>query len=272
MSAKDPQEKPREGWDSAPAYERYVGRWSRLVAREFIPWLDVPPGGRWFDVGCGAGALTQAILDLAEPDSVLGIDSSERYVAHTSAQVDDPRARFAVGDARSLPVEDGAFDAIVSGLMLNFVPEADRPGAVAEMRRALRPGGVVAAYVWDYAEGMQLMRHFWDVAVELDPGALQMDEGRRFAFCQPTPLAALFRGAGLDHVEVQGITVPTVFRNFDDYWEPFLGGQGTAPGYTKSLDENRKAALRERLRARLPVAEDGSIRLSARVWAVRGTR
>ncbi len=272
MSTMDPHGKPLEAWDSAAAYERYVGRWSRLVAREFIPWLDVPPGSRWLDVGCGAGALTQAILDLAEPDSLLGIDSSERYVAHTSAQIDDPRAHFAVGDARALPVEDESVDAIVSGLMLNFVPEADRPGAVAEMRRVLRPGGVVGAYVWDYAGDMQFMRHFWDVAVELDPGALEMDEGRRFAFCQPDPLAALFRGAGLEGVEVQGITVPTVFRDFDDYWEPFLGGQGTAPGYTKSLDEERRATLRERLRARLPVEEDGSIRLSARVWAVRGAR
>lgn len=272
MSAKDPQQKPLEGWDSADAYERYVGRWSRIVAREFIPWLHVSAGSRWLDVGCGAGALSRAVLDLTEPDAVVGVDSSERYVEHTRSAITDPRARFVVGDARALPVEDEAVDAVVSGLMLNFVPEADRPGAVAEMRRVLRPGGVVGAYLWDYAGEMQFMRWFWDVAVELDPDALEKDEGRRFAFCQPDPLAALFRGAGLADVEVQGITVPTVFRDFDDYWQPFLGGQGTAPGYTMSLGEEHRAALREQLRARLPVASDGSIPLSARVWAVRGYR
>jgi SAM-dependent methyltransferase len=257
-------------WASGAAYERYVGRWSRLVAREFLAWLAVPPGNRWLDVGCGSGALSQTILQLASPATVTGLDPSEAYIAHAREHVQDERAAFAVGDAQALPVATGVYGAVVSGLVLNFVPEPDR--AVAEMTRAARPGGVVAAYVWDYAGEMQLMRHFWDAAAALDPAARALDEGARFPLCQPAPLAALFRGAGLTAVEVRAIDVPTVFRDFDDYWLPFLGGQGPAPGYATLLDDEQRAALRERIRAGLPFAPDGSIHLIARAWAVRGVR
>ncbi len=154
--------------------------------------------------------------------------------------------------------------------MLNFVPEPAQ--MVAEMARVTRVGETVAAYVWDYAGEMQLMRHFWDAAVALDPAARDLDEGRRFPLCQPDPLAALFRGAGLGDVVVRTIDVPTVFRDFDDYWTPFLGGQGPAPTYTMSLGEGRRIALRERIRSRLPISPDGSIHLTARAWGVRGRR
>jgi hypothetical protein len=140
------------------------------------------------------------------------------------------------------------------------------------MARVTRAGGTVAAYVWDYASGMQFMRHFWDVAVELDPAALPLDEGRRSPLCQPPALRALFETAGLSDVDVEAIGIPTVFQSFDDYWTPFLGGTGPAPAYTVSLDEVHREALREGIRARVPVAPDGSIRLTARAWAVRGTR
>ena len=267
---------PRTGvtvtWDSAEAYERYVGRWSRLVASEFLGWLAAPVNGRWLDVGCGTGVLSRAILDVAQPVTVLGIDPSERFIASAREQAADRRARFEVGDARALPGNEGTFDAVVSGLVLNFVPAADRIGAVTGMHRVAAAGGVVAAYVWDYADGMQMMRHFWDAAAALDPASRELDEGRRFPFCQPDPLAALFRGAGLRDVVVRAIDVPTVFRNFDDYWMPFLGGQGSAPGYAMSLSDDRRAALRERIHSRLPIAPDGSIHLTARAWAVRGNR
>ena len=262
--------RPADAWASGAAYEPYVGRWSRLVAREFVAWLAMPPGSRWLDVGCGTGALSQTILQVASPAAVTGVDPSEAYIAYAREQVRDARIRFEVGDARALPVEMGAYDAVVSGLVLNFVPEPER--AVAEMARAARLSGVVAAYVWDYAGEMQLMRHFWDAAVALDPAARALDEGVRFPLCQPEPLAALFRGAGLKDVEVRAIDVPTIFRDFDDYWLPFLGGQGPAPGYATSLDEERHAGLRERIRAGLPFASDGSIHLIARAWAVRGAR
>jgi SAM-dependent methyltransferase len=167
-------------------------------------------------------------------------------------------------------VDDGAFDVVVSGLVLNFVP--DRPAGVAEMCRATRPGGTVAAYVWDYPGEMQLMTQFWSAAVALDPNALSLDEAARFEFCRPDPLRALFTGADLQDVDVEPIVVPTDFRDFDDYWTPFLGGTGTAPAYVASLSEDHRAAMRELLRARVPAADDGSIHLTARAWAVRGVR
>ncbi len=262
--------RPSDVWASGPAYESYVGRWSRLVAREFLRWLAVPPGRRWIEVGCGTGALTGTILAMAAPDHVEAVDQSAGYVEYARAQVPDPRVRFAVGDARRLPQDAGSADAVVSGLVLNFVPE---PGlAVAEMARVVRPGGTVAVYLWDYAGRMELMRHFWDAATALDPAAADLDEGRRFPICRPEPLEALFRESGLVAVETRAIDVPTVFRDFDDYWSPFLGGQGPAPGYTMSLDEERRAGLRDRVRATLPVRPDGSIALVARAWAARGTR
>lgn len=255
-------------WASGDAYERFVGRWSRHVAAEFIQWLALPAGLEWIDVGCGTGALSSAILRDAAPRRVRGYDLSPQHVAAARAHASDARAGFAEADASALPDPPRACDAAVSGLVLNFVP---RPvDAVAEMRRVTRPGGTVAAYVWDYADGMQLIRTFWDAAAEFDPSAGELDEGRRFPLCRPEPLRELFASAGLRDVEVRAIDVPTRFHDIDDYWQPFLGGQGPAPGYVASLDEERRAALRELLRARLPADADGSIPLTARAWAVRG--
>jgi hypothetical protein len=142
---------------------------------------------------------------------------------------------------------------------------------MAEMARVTGRGGTIAAYVWDYAEGMQLIRFFWDAAVALDPAAARMDEGPRFPLCRPDALVQLFAAAGLQRVEVTAIDIPTPFASFDDYWRPFLGGQGPAPAYAMALDEAARARLRDRLRERLPAQADGSIRLTARAWAARGT-
>jgi len=260
---------PAEVWENAESLERYVGRWSRLVAREFVAWLQVPPGSRWLDIGCGSGALTETVLAEAGPESIEGVDTSEAFVAYAASRVTDPRASFAVADAQALDRPGAAYDAVASSLVLNFLPDPAR--GAAEMRRVVRPGGVVAGYVWDYAGEMQLMRRFWDAAAELDPAAADLDEGRRMAGCNPADLEALFAGAGLEEVETRAIDVPTVFADFDDYWSPFEGGQGPAPGYCVSLPPDRRAALRERLRETLPTASDGSISLVARAWAVRGT-
>lgn len=263
-------ERRPEVWASGAQYEPYVGRWSRLVARELLAWLGAPPGWRWLDVGCGTGALTQTILERAEPSQVVGIDPSAGFVAYARAQVTDPRARFDLGDGQALPYADGSFDAAVAGLVLNFLPDPAR--GVAELARVVRPGGLVAAYVWDYAGKMELMRHFWDAAVALDPAAAVLDEGRRFPLCSPPALRRLFGAAGLQRVAVRAIDVPTRFRDFDDYWTPFLGGQGPAPTYAASLSAAQRDALRDRVRAGLPFAPDGSIPLTARAWAARGVR
>jgi SAM-dependent methyltransferase len=201
---------------------------------------------------------------------VRGIDLSPDYVAFARLHTADPRASFAVGDAQALPEPDAACDVAISGLALNFVPDASQ--AAAELARVVAPGGIVAAYVWDYAGEMQLIRHFWDAAAALDPTAGALDEGKRFPLCAPEPLARLFAGAGLRQVETRAIDAPTVFRDFDDYWTPFLSGQGPAPGYAMSLGELERAKLRESLRNRLPVADDGTISLIARAWAVKGRR
>ena len=258
-------------WDSGGAYELYVGRWSRLVAREFMGWLAVPPGRRWLDVGCGTGALTQTVLEQAAPSEVVGIDPSAAYVASAGALMDDdPRACFEIGDAQALRAPAATFDVVVSGLVLNFLPQAE--SAVAEMARVARPGGTVGTYVWDYAEGMGLMRHFWDAASVLDPKAKELDEGRRFRLCKPEPLRRLFLSAGLEKAEVHAIEVATRFRDFDDYWSPFLGGQGPAPSYAMSLSQERRGELRERIRGSLPSDPEGGIPLTARAWAIRSQR
>jgi SAM-dependent methyltransferase len=245
-----------------------VGRWSRRVAVAFLHWLDVPAGRHWPDVGCGTGALTATVLAVAGPAHVVGVDPAEGFLSSARAQIGDTRATFGTGDAQSLPLPDRRFDAVVSALALNFVPDPRR--AAAEFARVAASGGMVAAYVWDYAEGMAMMRYFWDAATALDPAAAGLDEGRRFPLCRPEPLRDLWASAGLDEVTVQAIEVPTVFADFDDYWQPFLGGQGPAPWYAMSLTEEHRSALRDLLRVRLPSGLDGSIPLTARAWAVRG--
>lgn len=255
-------------WGNSVAYEPYVGRWSRRVAPEFLAWLSVSPQSRWLDVGCGTGVLTQSTLQTAAPQSVKGVDRSEDYIQFARAHITDPRASFEIADAQSLPDSASTFDATVSGLVLNFIPEPER--MVSEMVRVTKSGGTVALYVWDYADKMQLMRCFWDAAIALDPAIIELDEARKSPICNPQPLEDLFRAANLQDVQVKPIDVTTVFTDFDDYWTPFYGGHAPAPRYAMSLPDERRTELRELIRARLPIQPDGSIRLIARAWAARG--
>jgi SAM-dependent methyltransferase len=250
-------------WSSGEIYESYVGRWSREVAKEFLTWLDQPPGLRWLDVGCGTGALASTVLGMADPAEVVGVDRSAGFVEYARKTVDDERARFEVGAAEELT--DESFDVVVSGLVLNFVPER------LDVLRHLRSvADTVAIYVWDYAGEMQLMKYFWDAVVDLWPADREFDEGARFPFCTPEGLEVLFTEAGFSDVTTRAIVVPTVFKSFDDYWTPFLGGQGPAPAYLGGLEQAAQDALRDELKARLPIADDGSISLTARAWAARG--
>jgi SAM-dependent methyltransferase len=209
--------------------------------------------------------LTAAVLRSGDPAEVVGVDPSDGFLAHARAQVVDQRVTFRLGGAESLPLPDSQTDVLVSGLSLNFVP--DPAQAAAEYARVVKSGGVVAGYVWDYSGGMAMLRHFWDAAAALDPAVADQDEGRRYSLCQPDSLSRLWTDAGLTEVTVRGVEIPTVFRDFDDYWTPFLGGQGPAPGYVKSLAEPERNAVRDLLRSRLPA---GTIALTARAWAVRG--
>ncbi len=259
---------PREHWDAGDAYDRFMGRWSRLVARQFVAWLDQPPGADWLDVGAGTGNLLHAISEAARPRSLAGVDPSAGFLA-TAADRLPPATDLRVGDAGRLEFADASFDATVSGLVLNFVPDAS--AAIVEMRRVTRPGGTVGGYVWDYRDGMGFLRHFWDAVVELDPAAADLDEGPRFPICRRDGLTDALAAAGLTDLAGSALQIPTTFHDFDDLWEPFLGGQGPGPAYVVALDAERRAALREHLRARVPVEPDGSIRLTARAWAARGT-
>jgi len=255
-------------WAVGDAYEAYVGRWSRRVAEAFVRWLDAPAGWRWVDVGCGTGALTAAVLAQADPAEVIGVDPSDGFLARARDRITDARVAFHVGDARSLPVPDGGVDAVVSGLAVNFVPEPDR--AAADMVRALRPGGLAAAYVWDYAEGMRMMRIFWDAATMLDPAARAYDAASRFPMCRPEPLRALWSEAGCREVSTRRLAVTTRFQDFDEFWRPFLGGQGPAPSYFASLDPESKTTLTAEVHRRVPIAGDASVTLEAVAWEVRG--
>ena len=255
-------------WERGSPYELYVGRWSRQVAPSFLSWLGIPAGRRWLDVGCGTGALCAAIVDRCAPASVAGVEPSEGFLK-TAKENLAGRAAFHQGSATAIPLGDASVDVVVSGLVLNFVP--DPRAALAEMMRVMDKGGTIAAYVWDYAGKMELMRFFWDAAVELDPDAAKMDEGIRFPLCRPEALEKLFTGAGLKDVAVKSIDILTPFRNFDEYWAPFLGGQGPAPAYAMSLNETARARLRDHIRERLPIETDGSISLTARAWAARAT-
>jgi SAM-dependent methyltransferase len=263
--------KHKDTWADGASYEYYIGRWSKLVARQFITWLNITLGAEWLDVGCGTGTLSQTILDIASPKTVVGIDSSEGYIEFARKQIQDPRVSFTLGDAQLLAVESASYDAAVSGLVINFVPKPSH--MLSEMVRAVHIGGTVAAYVWDYADLMQPIRYLWNAAVALDKTVVALDEGQRFPLCRPEPLEQLFRTVvGLENVEIRTIDIPTIFRDFDDYWSPFLGGQGPAPSYAMSLSEERRFALRERIKLTVPVASDGSIHLVARAWAIRGVR
>lgn len=257
-----------EAWVRGDAYERYVGRWSRRVAPLFLTWLRIPSGQRWLDLGCGTGSLCAAILDYCSPLCVTGVEPSEGFL-QTAKETLAGRAVFQQGSAKEIPLGNASIDVVVSGLVLNFIP--DPCGALTEMVRVTARGGTIGAYVWDYAGKMELIRYFWDAAVELNPDAAKLDEGLRFPLCRPEALAELFISDGLKSVEVKAIDILTPFESFEDYWQPFLGGQGPAPAYVTSLEPSARARLRDRLRERMPVERDGSISLSARAWATRAT-
>ena len=244
-------------FSESDGYERFMGRWSRRLAPLFVTFAGVTQGDRVLDVGSGTGALSAAA---AAVDSVrvTGIEPSPAFVRYAQQHVG---GRFDVGDALALPFPDDAFDRTLSLLVLNFVP--DPAAALQQMVRVTRPGGVVAAAVWDYGDGMQMLRRFWDAAVALDPDAEPRDE-RHMPVCTRAALGELWRAHGLRDVDEQPLTIEMAFAAFDDYWQPFQCGQGPAGAYVSSLSESARDALESKLRA------DGDLKLRARAWAVRG--
>jgi SAM-dependent methyltransferase len=255
-------------WVAGETYEHFMGRWSRLVATRFVSWLPASPTVHWLDVGCGTGALGEAICATAQPASVVACDPSQPLVEYARQHLVDPRISFVVAGVGQLPTRAGGFDRVTSLLALNFFPNPE--AAIEEMRRITALNGLVSACVWDYAGRMEFLRRFWDSAVAVDPEAASLDEGRRFPICQRDALETLFRRGGLGDVVCEAIEIPTRFSTFADFWTPFMGGTGPAPSYVATLESRRREALAAHLSRSLPREPDGAIRLVARAWAVRG--
>jgi trans-aconitate methyltransferase len=234
---------------------------------QFVDWLDADAAKEWVDIGCGTGELTAQIVGKARPSRVVGIDMTEGFIGRAGERV--PQAEFMTRNALDTSFSGGDFEYAVSGLVLNFI--ADKARAIREMKRIVRVEGTVGLYVWDYAGHMQIMRYFFDTAATFDTGSSAYDDGLNAPICRPGPLAQLFSDAGLANVETTALDITTPFVNFEDYWQPFMGGTGSAPKYCMSLDEHLRESIRDELRQRLPTGPDGEILLAARAWAVKGT-
>lgn len=250
---------------SADAYDGHIGRYGSDLAVALISASGIRPGQRALDVGCGPGALTAALAELLGAERVAAVDPSEPFAEACASRVAGVRVEVAAAEA--LPFDDGAFDATVSQLVVNFM--SDAVAGVREMRRVTRPGGTVAAAVWDYAGKMTLLRGFWDAATALDPAAASLDEGRCMPYRQPDELRRLWGDAGLQEVKTSAISVEARYSGFDDLWRPLETGVAPSGAYAAALPPERRAGLREEFRRRLNVG-DGPFRLAARAWCVVG--
>lgn len=249
-------------------YERYMGRWSRKLAPDYIAFAGVRNGERVLDVGTGTGAVAAALATRLPASEIVGIDPSEAFIEFAQTNVTYSRTRFELGDAQALRFPDATFDQTLALLVMNFVPDHEK--AIREMRRVTRPGGTVSACVWDYDAGMDMIRIFWDEVVAIDP-SLTPKHQRSMKFARQGELGALWRKAGLTDVREQPLIIEQRFTSFDDYWKPFLGQTGAAGTFVKTLGEDKVRELEARLRKRLqPDGGDGPIALKARAWCVKG--
>lgn len=254
----------------AAAYEQLMGRWSRRLAGPFIDFVGVRDGDAVLDVGCGTGSLTFAVAARANVAAAAGIDLSEAYVDFARGRSDDKRIAFDAGDACALPYPDGAFDCVMSMLVLNFVPDA--AAAAAEMVRVARSGGTVAAAIWDLRGGLLTFRMFWDTAAAQDDEAA-IARARNFSgpYTRPGELADAWAGLGLCDVVQDYVTIRMDYDCFEDYWSPFLGKTGPAGTYLAALPADRVSALQSRLRAAYEAGDpDGPRSFAATAWVCRG--
>lgn len=249
-------------------YELYMGRWSRLIAPGYAAFAGVRDGDRILDVGTGTGSVASTLESMLPGSEITGVDLSAGFIAYAKKNAKSSRLHFEVGDAQTLRFSDGSFDRTMALLVINFIPDHEK--AVTEMRRVTRSRGVVSACTWDYGEGMESLRIFWDEAVLLDPAAAPKHE-RNMKLTRQGELGVLWRKVGLRDVREQSLVIKQAFSSFGDYWGPFLKGTGPGGAYVASLSAERRGALEAQLRARLlNRREDRAFTLSARVWCVKG--
>jgi SAM-dependent methyltransferase len=255
---------------NAEAYNRYMGRWSSLVAPLLVDFASVPDEGRVLDIGSGLGTLGLEIANRKANPHVTGIDSSKEFVTYATRRNPFPdRISFHVGQAQDLHFADSTFVASLSLLVFNFISDPNQ--ALREARRVTKPGGNISAAVWDYGNLMRMLRTFWDAAVALDPAADNRDE-RHMPLCREGELSQLWEGSGLESVHEEPLDISMTFDSFTDYWAPFLLGQGPAGAYLGTVRSDRLQILRNAVKGRLSIAsETDAFALPARVWAVRGT-
>ncbi len=252
---------------SADAYDRFVGRYSAQLADALIDFAGIEPDAQVLDVGCGPGALTGRLAQRVGAANVRAADPSEPFA--DACRERHPGVEVVVASAEALPFADGAFDTVLSQLVVNFMGDAQ--AGVREMARVARPGGLVASCVWDYAGEMTLLRAFWDAAREIAPErAAAVDEGDVMRWCGEGELARLWGAAGLRDVRAGALTVSASYAGFEDLWAPLPTGVGPAGAFCKALDADRQAALHGALRRRLGVG-DAPFELTARAWAAAGT-
>ncbi len=251
---------------SAEAYDRHTGRYGPELSTAFTRFAGIQPGMRVLDVGCGTGALTTRLAEIVGDGRVLAVDPSPAYAEACRSRV--PGASVHVGSAEALPFDGGAFDAVLSQLVIQALN--DPPAAVHEMRRVAARGGVVAACVWDFGGGMPLLDAYWAAARTLDPdGARDAGDDSANECCTREALLALWQGARIANAAQAELSAGARCDDFDDAWYSFAAGAGMSGAYCRSLDDDRRSALREEFR-RVLAGPEGPFRLEARAWAVRG--
>jgi ubiquinone/menaquinone biosynthesis C-methylase UbiE len=251
-------------FDDGAAYERMMGKWSRLIGGAFIDWLSPPPNLRWVDIGCGNGAFTQLLVERCVPIAVEGVDPSEGQLAFARKRLTTPVAMFRQGDAMALPFPDGTFDAAVMALVVFFIPDPAR--GVAEMVRVVRPGGLAAAYIWDIVSGGGPVEV---IVTEMKRMGYRPPRAPQAEASTPEGLHALWMGAGLVELDAQVIRARRTFDDFEDYWSTTISAPNLAPMLTAMATAD-VAHLKSRVRAQTPIEACGRVSIEARANAIVG--